>query len=219
MQSGRQHPLLASLGVEHAFGTRADPVREGVVRPKQVHGVAVAGVVGGERAHPPEADAIVTTEPGQAVGVVTADCVPLLAACSEGRAVAAIHAGWRGLAAGVIEAGLRALSERAAADPVCVVYGPHIGPCCYEVDAPVLAALVRRFGSAAVEQSTQVSRPGHFMLDLANLVEVELDSLGVPRATQGRVAGCTQCQPADFHSFRRDGERAGRMHHFIQTCG
>ena len=219
MRSGLQHPLLASLGVEHAFGTRADPVREDVVRPVQVHGVTVARVLGGQRAQPTQADAIVSDQPGQAVGVVTADCVPLLAAGPEGRGVAAIHAGWRGLAQGVIESGLRALSKQAGAHPEGVVFGPHIGSCCYEVDEPVLAALEARFGAAAVDRATKASRPDHSMLSLASLVEAELDALGVARSRWGRVAGCTQCQPRDFHSYRRDGERAGRLQHFIRTCG
>ena len=218
-ESVLHHDLLTELGLEHGFGTRNGPVRDAVIRPVQVHGAAVARVVEGDRADPAEADAILAVAPGRAIGVVTADCVPILVASSDGGAVAAIHAGWRGLAAGVVERGLRALSARAVEGPVRAVVGPHIGPCCYEVDSPVLEALASRFGSAALSRATTSSRPGHAMLDLASLISDEFDSFELPRSVQGRVAGCTQCDAARFHSFRRDGEQAGRMLHFIVPCG
>lgn len=217
--SALHHDLLTELGLEHGFGTRDEPLREGVIRPVQVHGAAVARVAAGDRADPSEADAIVAVEPGHVIGVVTADCVPILVASSDGRAVAAIHAGWRGLAAGVVERGLRALSARAAEGSLRAVVGPHIGPCCYEVDSPVLVALARRFGNSALSRATAESRPGHAMLDLARLISDEFDGFALPRSAQARVAGCTQCDSTRFHSFRRDGDRAGRLLHFIKPCG
>src|SRR5262245_21421290 len=101
-----EHPLLAAAGVRHGFGLRTSPLRPEVRRARQVHGTAVVRADGGEELG--EADAVLATRPGVAVGVVTADCVPVLVAA--GGAVAAVHAGWRGLAAGVIPRALEALA-------------------------------------------------------------------------------------------------------------
>ena len=154
MSSGRperddalRHELLP---VEHGFGVRGMPPPRDVVRPAQVHGIDVARVRDGG-AEPAEADAIIAVRPGRCVGVVTADCVPLLVASEDGAAVAAIHAGWRGLAAGVIERGIAALREHTGRALFAVI-GPHIGPCCYEVDAPVVDALRSRFDGAVRER-------------------------------------------------------------------
>ena len=132
------HPLLGVLGVRHGFGLRDVPQPADVVCPRQVHGITVARTKDGS-AEPCEADAIVSSDTSCPVGVVTADCVPVLAASADGGAVAAIHAGWRGLAAGVVERGIAALRRAAGAElALAAVMGPHIGPCCYEVDEPVL---------------------------------------------------------------------------------
>src|SRR5262245_7368384 len=128
-----EHPLLRACGVRHGFGTRGDEPPAGLLRPRQVHGAAVARAQdcpGGV-----EADAVVAATAGPPIGVVTADCVPILAASADGRAVAAIHAGWRGLAAGVIGAGIDALRRAAPRAALRAVIGPHIGLCCYEIDA------------------------------------------------------------------------------------
>lgn len=213
------HGLLDALGVEHGFGVRGAPPRDDVACPVQVHGVAVARVDTTGVCEPREADAIVTTKRGQCVGIVTADCVPILAASADGRAVAAIHAGWRGLAAGVVGLGLRALHSHVAPDQrnesLRAVIGPHIGPCCYEVDEPVTSALQQRFGGGSTDGALKATRAGHALLDLAALVECELEREGISKALRARVAGCTQCEPDRFHSYRRDADRAGRLLHFI----
>lgn len=168
----------------------------------------------GARAEP--ADAIVSDVPGLAVAVVTADCVPLLVAEADGVRVAAIHAGWRGLAAGVVAEGLLALA-RLGAEPgrLRAVIGPHIGPCCYEIDEPVVTALEARFGSLAAT-ALMPSRPGHATLDLARLVVAECLAAGLsPEAVGDLGVACTHCDGARFHSFRRDGPNAGRLVHFV----
>ena len=109
-------PLLDALGIEHGFGQRGTGAPEGCTFPKQVHGIEVVEVGSGETgaaAAVVSADAVVTCVSGAAVGIVTADCVPLLVGRSDGSAVGAIHAGWRGLAAGVIEQGIAALGGAA----------------------------------------------------------------------------------------------------------
>src|SRR5262249_54494516 len=152
-----EHPLLRACGTRHGFGTRGDCAPTALVRPRQIHGARVASPR--ECADGIEADAVVACSPAPPVGVVTADCVPVLAASADGRAVAGIHGGWRGLAAGVIGAGIDALRRAAPEQPLCAVIGPHIGPCCYEIDAPVLDAL--RYFDADLDAATTESRPGH----------------------------------------------------------
>lgn len=207
------HPLLANIGVPHAFGQRDDPPPpEGLRRPQQLHGreVAIDIAAGLE---PVEADAVVTMRPGAWVGVVTADCVPVLAASADGRVVGAIHAGWRGLADGVVEAGVAALRRRAPDARLHAVVGPCIGAECYEVDTPVLAALERRYGAEVLGKATETSRPGHARLDLGGVVGAALAACSVGWARL--ASACTACDPTRFHSYRRDGAAAGRLLHAI----
>ena len=208
--------VLEQRGVPHGFGTRASEPPPGTLRPAQVHGCRVA-VVGPDAAlELGEADAVVSTRPGAAVGVATADCVPVLAADESGRAVAAIHAGWRGLAAGVVEAAIAELARRGAGpERLVAAIGPRIGRCCYEVDAPVTEALAERYADA-LAPCLSASRHGHAWLDLGALVGAALMGAGVPEARVSLVNdACTRCDARRFHSYRRDAERAGRMVHWV----
>lgn len=208
-----EHPLLRRAGVAHGFGLRTSAPRPEVRRAKQVHGDAVVFADAG--ADLGEADACIATRPGVAVGVVTADCVPVLVA-AEGRAVAAVHAGWRGLARGVIPRALEALAQAAPGAALTAAIGPAIGPCCYEVDSPVIDAMRARFGPAAAG-ALEAGRPGYAQLDLVALAREALRSGGVPEASIGAVGACTHCDAERFHSFRRDGERAGRLLSWIKS--
>ncbi|UCE85560.1 MAG: polyphenol oxidase family protein [Deltaproteobacteria bacterium] len=210
------HALLREWAVEHGFGQRGSVPPDGLLRPRQVHGACVELVGESGWEEPPEADAVVSTLPGRPVGVVTADCVPVLAASRCGSAVAAIHAGWRGLAHGVVRRGLDALRAAAPAGAeLRAVMGPHIGPCCYEIDAPVGEALYRRFGTK-LSAALRPSRPGHHWLDLGRLVRHEIESAELdPECIGSLPASCTRCDAARFHSYRRDGVRAGRLVHYI----
>ncbi len=211
-------PLLARCEVVHGFGVRGSLAPEGCLRPRQVHGAGVARAEMWSASGPaPEADAVVASRFGAVVGVVTADCVPILLAAPEGANVAAIHAGWRGLARGVVRAGVAELAGAAGvgAAQLVAAIGPHIGACCYEVDAPVLEAISAELGSAALASATGV-RSEHWMLDLGALAAQALESAGVPRASIGTAAArCTACDRERFHSYRRDGARAGRLLHFV----
>ena len=197
---------------------RDSPVPAGTLRSAQVHGAAVARVEGGAtpRLDVAEADALVSGVPGAAIAVVTADCVPVLACSEDGAAVAAIHAGWRGLAQGVVEAGIEALAELAGPGRrLAAVVGPRIGVCCYEVDEPVLSALEARY-AAELPDATRPGAAGHAWLDLGGLVAAALARAGVAAETLGVMDDCcTRCDADRFHSYRRDGEAAGRMTHFI----
>ena len=212
-----RHPLLEDVRVRHGFGTRDARLPDGVVRPTQVHGVVVARASEGV-ATPAEADAILSNDDLSPVGIVTADCVPILLASQDGCAVAAVHAGWRGLAAGVIEAGVARLQRLAGVGSNLVgVVGPHIGACCYEVDLPVIESLRRRFGDD-LDTAARPGRREHWMLDLGRLVDVDLARSGLAAQSRGRIRdACTHCDAARFHSYRRDGERAGRLLHWIRA--
>lgn len=167
----------------------------------------------------PEADAIVATAPGVVVGIVTADCVPILLVAARGRGVAAVHAGWRGLARGVVGTGVLELARASGVPPaqIAAAIGPHIGACCYEVDAPVLDAVATRLGPAALASATPV-RAGHWRLDLGGLAAQALVRAGVPQQAIGSAAArCTACEPDRFHSHRRDGAGAGRLVHFVEV--
>jgi YfiH family protein len=212
-----EHDLLAARGAAHGFGLRGTSAPQGTVRPKQVHGTAVARAQApGEELGP--ADAVWCDAPGVTVAVVTADCVPILVASRDARVVAAVHAGWRGLADGVIGAALGELAAGGASgDELAAVVGPHIGPCCYEVDEPVLARLRERFGEAALERASQATRAGHARIDLGALVRADLER-SLDAAAIGSFAGaCTRCDAVRFESYRRNGANAGRMVHWITS--
>ena len=210
------HPLLSDACVAHGFGQVGSREPADVIRPVQQHGTEVAHVRGVDDTNPGHADAVVSTLARVPVGVLTADCVPVLLAMDGGRVVAAVHAGWRGLAAGVVPRAFEAM-ERAAArwSGVAAVIGPHIGACCYEVDAPVIERLRVRFAKLLDSALTPVS-PEHSMLDLGALVRLELIRAGVRPADVGSFSdACTCCDAERFHSHRRDGDRAGRLLHWI----
>jgi hypothetical protein len=210
-----RHPLLEAIGVEHGFGLRGGSSPTGLLRPRQVHGREVVSAAACRTGSAPSADAIVSREPGLPIGVATADCVPILCASTRGDIVAAIHAGWRGLAQGVVAASLDALRRADADAQWTAAIGPHIGLCCYEVDTPVLDALRHALGDAVLATSI-ATRPGHRRIDLGALAAHALESAGVARERIGQLhACCTRCDAQRFHSYRRDGEHAGRLVHHI----
>ncbi len=199
------------LGVGHAFAVAPEAAPPRLVRPTQVHGSRVIDAADCEAET--EADAIVSVPGSIPVGIVTADCIPVLAR-TEGGTVVAIHAGWRGLALGVIEAGIQALADTAPGEAISAGIGPCAGPCCYEVDSPVLDAL-EDWHAGALSTAVRPSRPGHQWLDLPRLALAALSRAGVTSQSIGGVPeGCTVCHPA-FESVRRDGAGAGRMLHWI----
>jgi YfiH family protein len=174
----------------------------------QVHGTAVVHLTGADadaRAPVHRADAAVTTEPGIACAVQVADCLPVLFAAPGGRAVGAAHAGWRGLAAGVLEATLAKVAQagRCEAGDVRVWLGACIGPARFEVGPDVLDA----FGAAGAGRFVAKSA-GKWLADLPGLARDRLLAAGV-RAIDGGT-WCTVSEPSRFFSFRRD-RVTGRM--------
>jgi hypothetical protein len=157
-------------------------------------------------------DFLVTRTPGQTVGVITADCVPVLIAHPGQRTAAAVHAGWRGMVAGVIDAAIAALG--APPGELVAAFGPSIGPCCFEVGPEVVAAFATAFPEApgVIRPAGPGPRPH---VDLWAAARAALRRAGVPEAAQERVGGCTHCDPARFHSYRRTGARVGQHLAFI----
>ena len=178
--------------------------------PHQVHGVRVVTAArGGEGI---EADGVVTDAAGLLVGIVTADCAPILLVAPRRRVAAAVHAGWRGASAGVVTTALGHLRSAFDVEPdeIEAALGPTIGPCCYEVGPEVRAAFTARSGD--VTASAWSHRGDRDVLDLRGALETLIRSGGVKRVVH--VGPCTRCS-RDYCSYRRDGIDAGRQVSFI----
>jgi YfiH family protein len=182
--------LQRELGIRFASG-------------RQVHGTAVrhAGAPDEARssASPiPEADGQATATAGVAPMVLTADCLPI--AVAGAGAVAMLHAGWRGLAEGIVAAGVAAVAELTGAVPVAAAIGPGAGPCCFEVSEAVHAAFAAREADVRRAQNLDLKAIARLELERAGVVQV--DDLGL----------CTICSdPSMFFSHRSDGGVTGRQ--------
>lgn len=172
----------------------------------QVHGAAALRVERGtpRRGFEPEADAAVTRDAGVVLAIQTADCLPVLFCTTDGAALGAAHAGWRGLAAGVLEATVDAL--RAPRATILAWLGPAIAARSYEVGAEVRAVFVAHDRGAAAAFTP--TRPGYWRCDLYALARQRLAAAGVTRVTGGTFDTFTD---QHLHSFRRDGAASGRM--------
>jgi YfiH family protein len=201
----RAHGNLSSVGGEGAeYGLEArERLREqlGVdwlARTYQVHGTTVQLIRDGAQGEDDvEADGQATSQRCVGALVLTADCLPV--ALGTSNAVAMVHAGWRGLAAGVLEEGVRAIEELANADEIVAIIGPGAGPCCYEVGGEVHAV----FGG---DHSGDHSAGRH--IDLKAIARDRLLAAGVSEVQD--IAACTICDER-FFSYRREGVRAGRQ--------
>lgn len=176
----------------------------------QVHGTDVVRSLPGAADTLP-GDAAISETPGVACAVMTADCLPVLFTSHEGTAVAAAHAGWRGLAAGVLENTVASFS--CPSDQLLVWLGPAIGPQSFEVGPEVMMAFVDGEQGAARERIASAfqaspGREGHFLADLYALAKYRLAALGVNAVYGGGY--CTYREAQRFFSFRRDGQ-TGRM--------
>ena len=163
---------------------------------KQVHGVVAVNAA--RATDGVEADASFTTERRVVCAVMAADCMPVLLCDDRGEAVAAAHAGWRGLSAGVIETTVAAMGVPAGR--LLAWLGPAIGPAAYEIGAEVREAFLAR--DAQSEIAIVPTRPGHWRVDLYAIVRQRLARLGVTRVSGGGF--CTASDAARFYSYRRD---------------
>ena len=183
--------------LRRALALPADPVWL-----RQVHGAGVVHLDGAVR--DPEADAAVTGHDGRVCVVQTADCLPVLLTDRSGERVGAVHAGWRGLAGGVIEAAVAAMGR--SGGELLAWLGPAIGPAAYEVGDEVRREMLARAG--ALGAAFRPAGRGRWLADLYQLARLELQRAGV-----GDIYGggwCTLTDPSRFFSHRRDGS-CGRM--------
>ncbi|MCP9454678.1 MAG: peptidoglycan editing factor PgeF [Nitrospira sp.] len=156
-------------------------------------------------------DALVTNQPGIMVAVRTADCVPVLMHDPQGNVVAAVHAGWRGTVAGIVEKTIVTMGTRFGTRPehLRIGIGPSAGGCCYEVDSPVLDAVDHLYACAA--QVVRNRRGSKGYLDLKQLIRQQALTIGVRPEAVFSVDLCTICHEALFFSYRREGRVVGTM--------
>jgi YfiH family protein len=238
-QGGVSRPPFATLNLGQSVGDDPGAVNANrrrffgafgldlnqVVRARQVHGDGVLRVdaplterpgfphcLVDERA---DYDALITELPGLALVVSTADCLPILIHDPVHRAIAAVHAGWRGTAKGVAPRAIRAMWEAYGTNPSdCrAAIGPGIRRCCFEVDA----AVIEKMAAALPEWESHITanRPDHWLLDLAGVNRALLEGAGLFPDRIEDVGLCTSCRTDLFFSHRVEKGRTGRMMNFI----
>jgi len=218
-------PLLDRIpGLAHGFTVKGthplEAIRLAAGRPlplatlKQVHGAAVHTLRADEppwREDPgrPQGDALLTRRDDTAIGVATADCVSILLCHPESRTLGAVHAGWRGTAAGVLAAAIEACAAAGVApEDITVGVGPAIGPCCFEVGDEVIEALRRNDPGA--EAFVRSGRP-RSRVDLVEANRRQALARGIRPDRIAAVGRCTMCEPDLLESYRRSAGAQGRM--------
>jgi len=224
-------PALTALGVRHAFTTRhqgsfdrvsapAGPfgdrrwvaldalgVEAGAIRYlRQVHSDVTLDADLGDAALVGTGDALFTRQRGRPLAVFTADCVALVVADPTCPVLAVAHAGWRGTVRGIAGRLVAALVQQAGARPdrLHAAIGPSIGPCCYEVDEPVMTPLRTAFPTMW-DRWVRPGAPERWWLDLWAANVDQLEAAGIPGAAISRPALCTGCRPDLFFSYRKEG--------------
>jgi len=231
---GNSRGAFASLNVSFGVGDDPRAVKDNYCAMKRAAGMAGTRLVTMRQRHGDhvidvagpckdagEGDAMVTDVPGVYLGVLTADCVPILcwARTSGKRLAAVIHAGWRGTLAGVAMKAVRHIESRYGTSPgdLWCALGPAIGPCCYEIGADVADPLLREWGDRA--EASLSERGGRTRLDLRRLNAALLAAAGVPEERIVSAGPCTACSPAEFFSYRRESKNGdgatGRQASFI----
>lgn len=237
-RGGVSRPPFDSLSFSMAQGDDPAAVRENRIRAarllgvseralhylSQVHGTEALVLRGGEE---PEAvvrligDITLSSTPSLACGVRSADCVPVLLADRDSGSVAAVHSGWKGTTLRVATIGVQRLRDLAGRrGDIVAAIGPCISVCCFEVGEDVAARLAQ--SSSAGDSALSWGPPSRASLaqrgpaptrrvDLRTIVRAQLVEAGVSPDSIEDVPGCTVCDPERFHSYRRDGERSGRL--------
>jgi polyphenol oxidase len=228
------------LLAEAITGSTATPL----ITMRQFHSNLLVGVntQKASRERPYRGDGLITAQPGLLLGVLTADCIPVLVADRRRRVVGAFHAGWRGTAKRIVETGVGRMRLEFGSRPadLMAAIGPGIGPCCYAVGEEVLAEFDSQFAYGRelfreVPDSDVVRHrypmlflnqraPGHgqpgtrLHVDLIEANRRQLLDCGVPAQSIQAIGGCTQCNPELFFSHRGAQGRAGRMMAVIGIC-
>jgi YfiH family protein len=179
----------------------------------QVHGNSVIRVEkGGEFKTGQRADALVSDDPSRLMAVRTADCVPILLASDDGKAVAAIHSGWRGIIANVVGNTLKALgSLDVPAERLTAAIGPCIGKVAFEVGPEVVEAFEHAFGAEGASAVVRRNADGKGRVDLREAIKLQLVAGGVPADQIDSTDRCTAFHRDEFFSHRREKGMTGRM--------
>jgi YfiH family protein len=194
--------------LEHGFGTaRSEGWTLGrqVATVRQIHSsTVVLATSSGLRG---QGDALISDRPDMLLAIRTADCLPILLSDTRNRAVAAIHAGWRGTVHRIVDKTVEALTANSGtrAEDLVAVIGPGIGPCCFEVGGDV----AERFQKLFPERDLRAGE--HTTIDLREANRRQLIACGIPEGQIQSIDLCTYCGRELFHSYRRDREAAGRM--------
>lgn len=209
---------------KHAFCTRTGEkgvlealgVPEGrLLTLRQVHRADVLVFEGDTRilTHPLPYDAVITNKKRVALGISTADCLPILMIDRSKKVIGAVHAGWRGMWRGVVQRAARTMIEAFDSSPgdILAGIGPGIGPCCYEVGTEVVSLFQN---SPDTPQEFIQERGGKTYLDLSRAAQLELNQVGIPPENIETIPLCTACREDLFFSYRRDG-KTGRQLSFI----
>jgi YfiH family protein len=196
----------------HLWKNSLPPTKVQIVTPKQVHGAKVLSVDPTSPKEAGEADALWTQHSGVLIGVLTADCVPVLLCEPERQICAAVHAGWRGTSKEIAIKVVQVLCSEGKAAPssLFAALGPSISGCCYAVGTEVIDGFPirwRRFGWSKIE--------GRHHLDLRALNHLQLMEAGLREEKIALVGPCTSCQVHDFFSSRRSGNPTGRQLSYI----
>jgi polyphenol oxidase len=173
---------------------------------EQIHGAHVTVVSEGGRY--PSTDGLITSKAGILLGVMVADCIPLLLCDPKKKVVGAIHCGWRPIVGGIAEQAISIFADEFGSDPsdIAAVMGPSAGPCCYEIGGEVAERL---------KPSSLIRRDGKLYVDLRAELSGNLLDAGVSRSNIEIFSDCTICGSKLYFSHRRDGLRSGRMMGYI----
>ena len=228
-RGGKSAGAYAGLNVSYRVGDDAKVVSQNVcdmklavgihngriITMKQVHGDHIIEVSDGTMKEAGEGDGMVTRAKDAYLGVLTADCVPILFVAPQQKIAAAVHAGWRGTLAGIAAKLVQLLGNPYGVSPdqIEAALGPAIGACCYEIQDDVSRPLTQRWGKLATEAAEK--REGRTYLDLRLLNRAILEQAGVPSRQIYTLGSCTSCAPSDFFSYRREKKETGRQISFI----
>jgi len=228
-RGGKSVGPYASLNLAFSVGDDPDVVKDNlcdmkkavgvhdsrIVAMKQVHGDRILEVKDKSLKVAGEADGMVAEEKEIFLGVLSADCVPILFAVPGREIVAAVHAGWRGTLAGIAPKMIEYLKDRYGIKPasVEVALGPAIGPCCYEIGADVSEPIITKWGRVA--KDCLETKGGKKFFDLREFNRLQLNDAGVLPEKIYQIGPCTSCASSDFFSYRRQKGKTGHQMSFI----
>jgi YfiH family protein len=228
-QGGKSVGAYAELNVSYRVGDDPEVVSQNVcdmklavgihdgriVTMKQVHGDRLIEVKDPTIKEAGEADGMVTREKNIFLGILTADCVPMLFLAREQKIVAVVHAGWRGTLGGIAGKTVKFFLENYGVLPseLEVALGPSIDACCYQIGRDVEQPLIEQWAELA--SSSLQTRDNVTYLHLRNLNQAILHRAGIPQSQIFRVGPCTSCAKEEFFSYRREKKETGRQISFI----